>query len=468
MQYKTQEQINNKLLNIILSHYSKSKEKKFFLLLWPDIFTIQLEFFNQLYSQKKTNNLKSNRLNNILREPGNKRNYFLRYFKHKIISKERYKPIFLMNDYDNISWLPDFIIDDYVVKNQIMINKTRKDEWFTKYKDNKSLILNKKLISLENDFLSIFTLFCKEFNIKLNSNLDILILESGRRLINWFYIQFKYLRKKPKINFFLSGTMGSPTNRLMADYVKDNQGKVIVFDHGASTGLWKNSYQANIESFMTDEFITYSAKMQKGLIINFRDKTHTFKKNNIHVDYARINFKIPTFKSRNKKFTNKFILVLATFDKNQITTNLYNDYLQFKWLKFLLKSFQSVNLDFCIKVHPNTSESQIENIKKISYAKIYSEDINNFDYSKNILIFDNPQSSSFRDSIFINCKVLLFKMPRMIFFNHVMPDLDMSCEIIEVKNIDNKFVFDVNNLKKSINKIENFEYDKSTLKKYFY
>ena len=81
--------------------------------------------------------------------------------------------------------------------------------------------------------------------------------------------------------------MGSPTNRLMADFVKENNGKVIVFDHGTSSGLWKTDFQANIENFKTDEFITFGPKMIKGLDYNFKNRSHIFEDSKVKILSSR-------------------------------------------------------------------------------------------------------------------------------------------------------------------------------------
>ena len=121
------EEQNTKLLSKI-SPDQKSSEKKLFLLLWPEIYTIQLEFFTQIFLKKKINKLQSNRLINILKEPGIQRSYFLRFIKHKFNSYENYKPIIMIKNDSSVSWLPDFIINDFVKTRSINIIKTRKDD----------------------------------------------------------------------------------------------------------------------------------------------------------------------------------------------------------------------------------------------------------------------------------------------------------------------------------------------------
>ena len=468
MNYKFQEKVNKYLLDLILSQYFNSSNKKIYFLMWPDIFVIQIELINQIIKNDSLDNLISNRLDIICKEPGTKKNKLLRLLKHKIFSLEKYKPINLIENNANISWLPDYIIDEYIDKEKLKIFKTRKDEWFHPISfDNFKNDFDQDLINLNNEFVNIFVTLCKKLELQCDSKLLDIIECLGTKLIYWFIKQYEYLRSKPKVKIFLSGTMGSPTNRLIADYVNENKGKVIVFDHGTSSGMWKNSSQANIENFMTNDFITFSPKMIKGLNLNFNNRTHIFTSNKVNITSSKMNIRKNYIIKKNKIFKSKYVYVAATFDSNFITNNLYNDNIQFKWLSRLFDIFKSLNLNLSIKLHPNTSKYNLDKIKLITNYEIYLEDLNNFNYEKNILIFDNPQSSSFRDACITNCKILLFNMPRINFFDHVLDDINKRCEIIDVVDKDDTFVIDRNKISESIKNIDIKNYQMDSLNSYF-
>ena len=116
--------------------------------------------------------------------------------------------------------------------------------------------------------------------------------------------------------YFLSATMGSPLNRIMAINVLKNHGKVFVFDHGVGAGLKEYGGERVIYDLVfSTRFITFNSNMKLAINENIKLLKKwilSYRKDKLKIEYLKQTHKI----KKHKKFRlEKIVFLLASVEE---------------------------------------------------------------------------------------------------------------------------------------------------------
>ena len=240
----------------------------------------------------------------------NSTNPYLLFIHNLFFSKKKYIPRKFINHQNAVTWNNNPIIQNYAKNNNLKLQYSRNYDWFDK-KENISFN--------EKDFGNV--IFAKIEKIILTFSKDQKLKKKLVKDLNLFYswanhqLNFNSSLKMPK--YFLSATMGSPLNRIMAINVLKNHGKVFVFDHGVGAGLKRYGGERVIYDLVfSTRFITFNSNMKLAINENIKLLKKwilSYRKDKLKIEYLKQTHKI----KKHKKFRlEKIVFLLAVLRKN--------------------------------------------------------------------------------------------------------------------------------------------------------
>ena len=269
-------------------------------------------------------------------------------------------------------------------------------------------------------------------------------------LISWFRQHKETIEKKKTPKEFWSGTMGNPFNKIFAYIVRKNKGKVIIFDHGTGSGFYNTIEHSLIELDWADTFVTFGPSMAKGMKNNARMiKSLRLNRNNV-TKFLWVPTKSQS-KIKRKKISNvDLVYVLSKHLEGQANyLDLYSDKFMISFQRKIIKKLIDKKINFALKPHPESSNKIIKKLSKGLKIKIIKSDFNDILWKKEILFFDTPHTSVFKDALRINLPIILFNFPRIKFHDRAFNLLKKRCKVI---NININFKKDIESKKSIFNK----------------
>lgn len=469
LNYEEQLLIHGKIRNFVKNEINNISLESFISQMWPDICTVILEIIPKIIEKEfKLKKIYSERLNTLIAEPNQNFNFAISMLRLFFSKDKNYKPNWLINKNNAISFMTDSRISSYSSIQKLKFVSSRKNEWFSKFHIDKNTVqINNKI----SDFLNyVLTKSLELVNLKLDNNLTNSINFQFQLLFSWYLFQKKNIDKINVPKTFLSGTMGSPFNRLFADKVIENGGKIHVFDHGVGSGLW-TSHADDLEQDLdrSNYYITYGSQMIEGVKLNDNPQLRINKNNKpnflIH-PYENIKFR-PRDKIKNS-FETDFILVTASASKNRIMpTVLYSDKILREFQLNLVKKITNFNKTISIKIHPETFDKNLINMLmdlNVPIIKNYFEKIN---WNNEVFIFENPQTSAFRDAVINDYPIIILNFPRLKILPNAIDYLKKRCVFINCDYVNNKIIFDAELISNSKDNAKELSKDKIFKKIYY-
>ena len=101
---------------------------------------------------------------------------------------------------------------------------------------------------------------------------------------------------------------------------------------------------------------------------------------------------------------------------------------------------------------------------KINIISDYFDEVN---WKNEVLIFENPQTSAFRDAIINDLPIIILNLPRLIILKNTFYYLSKRCVIIDCEFRNNRIIFDENKIFTSISNAKELAKDK-TFKNLYY
>ena len=471
-----------KINKLILNHFRKeyvsfiSKEENnqtnknidLMKLIYFDLSILILEIFSLKKKIVKKKKIVLPRIKILNKLPKAKGNFFYqinRYIKKIFDTGNFYKPKLFINLENPLTFSPSDLLISYQEKRNKNCFTSNLSEWYEKKKncikeDDKNISESIKVI-FENSLI--------KFKKKNSKKLSSIFYFNCIFLTSWFRQHKETIEKKKTPREFWSGTMGNPFNRIFAYIVRKNKGKVTIFDHGTGSGFYNTIEDSLIELDWADTFVTFGPSMAKGMKNNAcMNKSLRLNRNNV-TKFVWVPTKSQS-KIKRKKFSNVDIVYVLTehIENKANIIDSYSDKFMISFQRKIIKELIDKKINFALKPHPSSSNKIIKKLSKGLKIKIIKSDFNDILWKKEILVFDTPHTSAFKDALRIGVPIILFNFPRIKFHDKAFNLLKKRCKVINIdvnfkKDIESKkFIFN-KSLKDSIKLVSN----KLFIKEYF-
>ena len=245
-------------------------------------------------------------------------------------------------------------------------------------------------------------------------------------------LKFNSNLKLPKI--FLSATMGSPFNRIMAINILKQGGKVVVFDHGVGAGFTNHTGgRILLDLAYSSKFITYNKLMCDGVRENFismKDRIKFYRNESPKINYLKLKKKIlgqSNFKLK------KIVFILASTEEKFFkgSKKMYDNEVIFQLILRVSKFAFKLKLPFLIKIHPEHTSKKFLN---------------------KLFCFENIQTSAFKYATIMDKPIVYLDQKRFLITKTLKKQIDKRCQKLNWKFTSNKITFSFDNFSKSIKK----------------
>lgn len=439
IKYDFEENLEKEIFNLI-----KSKYGDYIKIFWVDILRITLDTLSLHKNPKSFKSRLEILINNFEKTP----NVFLLFFQKFFFSNERYIPRFFLNLKFPIAWNNNYSIEEYAKKKKLNLQKSRNYEWFDKKKNIKFYnhefgnFVYYKLKKIFNKFDK-----AKKLKQSIISNLNIYYCWSNHQL------KFNSNLKLPRV--FLSATMGSPFNRIMAINILKQGGKVVVFDHGVGAGFTNHTGgRIFLDLAYSSKFITYNKLMCDGVRENFismNNRMKFYRNDSPEINYLTSKKKIlgqSVFKLK------KIVFVLASTEEKFFkgSKKMYDNEVIFQLILRVSKFALKLKLPFLIKIHPEHTSKKFLNKLKVAKLKIINDKFENLNWKDTLFYFENIQTSAFKYATIIDKPIVYLDQKRFLITKSIKKQIDKRCQKLNWKFISNKITFSFDNFSKSIKK----------------
>ena len=434
------------------------------------IFTDVTILISEIFSLKKKINKKTflQRIKILQKIPKGKSYFFLkilRYLKSLFYIDNFYKPKLFFHSQESLTFSPTDLLISYFKKKKKKFYLSNFNEWFIKKKiriQDSDRELSK---FIENIYKR--NLFC--FSKREINKLSNIFFINTSLLVAWYRQHKEHIEKQKTPLFFYSGTMGIPLNRLFAYGVKKNKGKVVVFDHGMGSGYFKTDLDCSYEFDFADKFVTFGPYEAKGMVKNSKIsfKFRGNQSNKTKVDWATTLIKNS---GSGKKIIN-FDLVYVTSKYIEDSSNLeyfYPDNLLIPFQRKIIRNLQKQKMKFALKPHPDSSNLIINKVSNGLKVNIINNNFNEISWSKQIIIFDSPNSTAFKTALRLDLPIILFSFPRLKLHAEALNLLKKRCKIVNINlNKDDQIDFKELNFFNLIKEAKFLSKNKLFINKYF-
>ena len=120
------------------------------------------------------------------------------------------------------------------------------------------------------------------------------------------------------------------------------------------------------------------------------------------------------------KIKSDFVIVSACASQNRIMpTVLYSDKILRELQINLIKKIQKNKLTVSLKSHPENADKELLSTMKKMKINIISDYFDEVNWKNEVLIFENPQTSAFRDAIINDLPIIILNLPRLIILKKI-------------------------------------------------
>jgi hypothetical protein len=275
------------------------------------------------------------------------------------------------------------------------------------------------------------------------------IRQSFRDLLNDLTRHFKemlaHLRRHPDRmprHLWLTSA-GNPHARVLAQVVREQGGTVTGFDHGTSSGTVDLPIQSLIEFDNVDRFYTFTEDMAKGLAENAQqewqlsDKLCNFLPMPVSKQSSPITTHQPTAARQDVPLNVMYVSTRYNGAHLHWMPLLLPDPLMIDWQARLFANLQQMNVTIHHKPHPSNPFPTPAAFKNISDIKTHSEPFEISVKHADLLIFDYPMSTAFRNAIVTDIPVILIDFGIVKFKPAARKLLEKRCSIVSTNRGEN-------------------------------
>jgi len=434
-------------------------------LIFCDLSILIIEIFylkKEILNKKKIVLPRIKILNKLPKVKGNFFYQINRYIKKIFDTSNFYKPKLFINLENPVTFSPSDLLTSYQENRNKNCITSNFGEWYKK----KKICIKEVDRNISKSIKVIFENSLIKFKKKNAKKLSSIFYFNCIFLTSWFRQHKETIEKKKTPKEFWSGTMGNPFNRMFAYIVRKNKGKVTIFDHGTGSGFYNTIEDSLIELDWVDTFVTFGPSMAKGMKNNARmNKSLRLNRNNV-TKFLWVLTKSQS-KIKRKKISNvDLVYVLSKhIEGSGNRIDAYSDKFMISFQRKIIKKLIDKKINFALKPHPESSNKIIKELSKGLKIKIIKSDFNDILWRKEILVFDSPQTSVFKDALRSGLPIILFSFPKIKFHDRALNLLKKRCKIINInvnfkKDIEfKKFIFN-KSLKDSIKLTSNKLFEK--------
>jgi hypothetical protein len=247
---------------------------------------------------------------------------------------------------------------------------------------------------------------------------------------SWVSAQKAVLEPKRAPAFFVSGTVGMPLNRLMADHVRRAGGKVYVTDHGSGVGMWESDFRTHFEFDWADVFVTFGPAMAEGAAAA-DENAHRLQPDN----QPTIAWAAATRAPQPPR-----IAATVACDVVQISAPHIGDLatlwpwhsneVMFSWQERLHAFLSDHGYSSAIKLHPEAHHPKAMDIATRQGVTPLTEKFENIAWHNQVMIFDGS-TTVLRDALRLELPIVFITTPRVRFLPKARAILEQRIAIVD-------------------------------------